>query len=114
MPKALQQQSRELVSLLINYFEQEKNNGGPLLSLNCVRERVCQALQISMTTVSGISAAAKRNEVLSGPSKHRQRQQPVRSIDTFTSTAIRNAVYKMYQESKFNLLKEFIYTYFRL
>ncbi|KAK4886509.1 hypothetical protein RN001_002780 [Aquatica leii] len=55
-----------------------------------------------MTTVSGISAAAKRNEVLAGPSKDRQRQQPVRSIDTFTSTAIRNAVYKMYQPTIVN------------
>ncbi|KAK4886919.1 hypothetical protein RN001_003190 [Aquatica leii] len=88
MINARVKQNSEVLSLLLERVNSEEQ----------MKERVCQALQISKTTVSGISSAAKRNEALAGPSKHRQRQQPIRSIDTFTSTA-RNAVYKMYQES---------------
>ena len=38
MPKHLNSRSKELVASLINYFERERDNKGPLLPLTAVRE----------------------------------------------------------------------------
>jgi hypothetical protein len=38
MPKPLSKQSQEMIAKLIRYFEQERDNRGPLLPLGAVRE----------------------------------------------------------------------------
>ncbi|CAH2006315.1 unnamed protein product [Acanthoscelides obtectus] len=52
--KTLSSQSQGLVLSLLNYFQQEKDNGGPLLPLLAVQERVAQALSISLSTITRI------------------------------------------------------------
>ncbi|KAJ8911803.1 hypothetical protein NQ315_014227 [Exocentrus adspersus] len=52
MPKPFSRQAKELISNLIDYFEAERDNGGPLIPLAAVRERVSQALlKINVSTV---------------------------------------------------------------
>lgn len=60
MPKGsvLNRQARELVIKVRDYFEAEYQNGGPLLPLSQVRERVAAALGISGPTVSKITTEA--------------------------------------------------------
>ncbi|KAF7282135.1 hypothetical protein GWI33_003124 [Rhynchophorus ferrugineus] len=42
MPKPLHSQSQKLNASVIGYFEQERNNGGPLLPVQNVREVKCR------------------------------------------------------------------------
>ncbi|KAL0829818.1 hypothetical protein ABMA28_003301 [Loxostege sticticalis] len=53
--KTLNSQSRELIIKLHNYFEREYQNGGPLIPINRVQDRVADALGISRQTVSKIN-----------------------------------------------------------
>lgn len=57
MPKGrvLKGQSRQLVLRLYDYFEKENQNGGPLIPVSQVRNRVAAALGVSLTTVSKIT-----------------------------------------------------------
>ncbi|XP_026740220.1 uncharacterized protein LOC113502754 [Trichoplusia ni] len=60
MPKKSQKtildsQSRELVIRLRDYFERERTNGGPLISIDRVVDRVAAALDIGRNTVSRIT-----------------------------------------------------------
>ncbi|CAH1970170.1 unnamed protein product [Acanthoscelides obtectus] len=70
--KTLGSQSQGLVLPLLNYFQQEKDNGGPLLPLLAVQERVAQALSISLSTITRIQRRLSSNEnVLRSPGKKR-------------------------------------------
>ncbi|XP_031338724.1 uncharacterized protein LOC116182006 [Photinus pyralis] len=64
MPKYLNSKAKELLASLIQYFEQERDNGGFLLPLGSVRERIVAALHLNISTVSRISQAFKQNEAL--------------------------------------------------
>ncbi|KAK5650056.1 hypothetical protein RI129_001085 [Pyrocoelia pectoralis] len=100
MPKHLNSTAKKLVASLINYFEKERDNGGPLLPLQAVRERVAQALNVSSSTVSAISNAVKNNELLNSPSKHRPHPKSVTDIIHLNVNSIRNAIYEMYEKSR--------------
>ncbi|CAH1108991.1 unnamed protein product [Psylliodes chrysocephalus] len=87
MPKHLNSRAKELVGYLIRYFEEERDNGGPLLSINAVRERVTAALNLNISMVNSISQALKNNHILNSPPKRRPRPKSVTEI--FNSDSIR-------------------------
>ncbi|CAH2005541.1 unnamed protein product [Acanthoscelides obtectus] len=100
--KSLSSQSQGLVLSLLNYFQQEKDNEGPLLPLSAVQERVAQALSISLSTITRIQRRLSSNDnVLRSPGKKRPRKK---SKTTDLSDAvrhnIRDTVYQMYSEKK--------------
>ncbi|CAH1953597.1 unnamed protein product [Acanthoscelides obtectus] len=100
--KTLSSQSQGLVLSLLNYSQQEKDNGGPLLPLLAVQERVAQALSISLSTITRIQRRLSSNDnVLRSPGKKRPRKK---SKTTYLSDAvrhnIRDTVYQMYSEKK--------------
>ncbi|KAK4885304.1 hypothetical protein RN001_001575 [Aquatica leii] len=59
--KTLRLQFQQFVLSLLNYFEREKKNNGPLISLSSVQERVANALGISVSTVKRIKARSALN-----------------------------------------------------
>lgn len=108
MPKrgrTLNSQCRELVIKLQAYFERESQNGGPLLPVTQVKERVSQALGISTKTVYNINnekfgASGSEENVLRTPKKKR-RQKPVTGVDSFDADAIRNHIYNYYTRHEY-------------
>lgn len=53
--RVLEKRAREFVVFLRDYFEREQQNGGPLLPLTRVVERVSDALKIGTNTVCRIT-----------------------------------------------------------
>ncbi|CAH1992313.1 unnamed protein product [Acanthoscelides obtectus] len=98
--KTVSSQSQGLVLSLLNYFQQEKDNGGPLLPLLAVQEGGLGT--ISLSTITRIQRRLSSNDnVLRSPGKKRPRKK---SKTTDLSDAvrhnIRDTVYKMYSEKK--------------
>ena len=57
----LHKTAKNLVLNLLEYFQNEKDNGGPLLSVNSVQERVASALKIGRSTIGRILQDAKND-----------------------------------------------------
>lgn len=58
MPKrgqTLKSGAHELIIKLQDYFERERQNGGPLVPVEQVQERVSQALGVSKRTITNIN-----------------------------------------------------------
>lgn len=123
MPKrtkktVLKSESREFVIRLREYFERENQNGGPLLPLEQVCNRVADALGIGRATVARISkekygesstemeAEDEEDILLSTPNKKRKRVSPVTEIDDFDAAAIRNHIYAYYARGEYPTLKK--------
>lgn len=53
--EVLTHQAREMVVNLRKYFEMERDNKGPLISMSKVMDRVSAALHISITLVKNIT-----------------------------------------------------------
>ncbi|KAF2898566.1 hypothetical protein ILUMI_07611 [Ignelater luminosus] len=87
---ALPRKAKELVASLISYFEQERDNGGPLIPVTAVRERVTNALNLSLRTVNAISQMCKSGEPLCSPKKTKRHEKPITNIDDFDQIAIHN------------------------
>lgn len=114
MPKGsvLKGQTREMVIKLRNYFEAEYQNGGPLLPLSQVRERVAAALGISAPTVTKITTEAygtsgMQENKLRTPKKKRQPRR-VTSVDNFDADAIRRHIYNYYLRKEVPTLKKLV------
>ncbi|KAF7282592.1 hypothetical protein GWI33_002313 [Rhynchophorus ferrugineus] len=100
MPKPLNSQSQELIASLFTYFTQERDNGGPFLPLNCVRERVAAALNINVCTVTKISQKVKNNIVFDSPKRKRPHAKRVTNQDHLDIGSIRNQIYEMYESKE--------------
>ncbi|XP_076275819.1 uncharacterized protein LOC143206875 [Rhynchophorus ferrugineus] len=100
MPKPLDIQSQKQIASLINYFERERENGGPLLPIKCVRERVADALHVSMGTVTKISQKVKNNITLDSPKKKRPHLKRVTNQDNLDIGSIRNTIFELYEKRK--------------
>ncbi|KAF7266544.1 hypothetical protein GWI33_020053 [Rhynchophorus ferrugineus] len=100
MPKPLNSQSQKQIASLINYFERERDNGGPLLPITCVRERVADALRVSTGTVSKISQKVKNNITLDSPKKKRSYAKRVTNQNNLDIGSIRNTIYELYEKRK--------------
>lgn len=97
----LNSQSREMVVRLRDYFERERQNGGPLLPIDNVINRVAEALNIGRSTVSRITKekfgeTGAEEKKLSTP-KSRGRKPSIPELDSFNVEAIRNHIYGYYE-----------------
>lgn len=104
--KTLNSQSRELVIKLQSYFEREYQNGGPLIPLNRVQDRVADALEISRKTVSKINKekfgpSGSEENKLHTPRKKWRKSSTMLDIDDFDSDAIRNHIYGYYTRNEY-------------
>ncbi|CAH0730341.1 unnamed protein product, partial [Brenthis ino] len=102
----LNSQTREFVIRLRNYFDREAQNGGPILPITSVVERVADALNIGQRTVRRITKkkygeTGTEENKLHTPKK-RKRAKPVVGIDSFDADAIRRHVYGYYTASERN------------
>ncbi|CAH2247619.1 uncharacterized protein LOC120626708 [Pararge aegeria] len=104
MPKKLRKtvfntETREFVARLRDYFAREQQNGGPLLPLDNVRDRVADALGIGKATVFRITkekfgeSSMEANKLSTPKKKKCNRVHPVTSPDDFDIAAIRNHIY---------------------
>lgn len=107
MPKRLRKtvlnsETREFVVRLRDYFAREQQNGGPLLPLDNVRDRVADALGIGKATVSRITkekfgeSSMEENKLSTPKKKKHNRARPVTNPDDFDMAAIRNHIYGYY------------------
>lgn len=124
MPKRAKQtvltsECRQFVIRLRDYFERECQNGGPLLPVTQVRQRVSDALGIAVSTVTQItkeiygesSSAPDQDEMLekvSTPNKKRRRNEPIVGIDDFQAAAIRTHIYGYYTRNEYPTIKKMV------
>lgn len=123
----LRGQARDLVCALREYFELERENGGPLIDVNKVVERTAAALKISTATVTRIrrekekkekvaseeeeeleSTPEPSNTVLDTPGKTRCYKKQVTDLDSFQQDAIRRHVYGYYGRKEYPTLRKLV------
>ncbi|XP_076270042.1 uncharacterized protein LOC143202414 isoform X2 [Rhynchophorus ferrugineus] len=93
MRKTIDIQGHKLIAALIGYFEKERDNGGSLLPVNSVRERVAAVLNITVGSVSNITYKMKNNN-LDSPKKNRLHTKCVTNRDI---GSIREQIYEIYK-----------------
>ena len=106
-------QAREFVVRLRDYFERERENGGTLLPVSNVLDRVADALDIGRNTVSRITrekygAHDTEENKLSTPNKKRTKKASVTDVDSFAADAIRNHIYNYYQNKELPTLLKLV------
>ncbi|CAH0559696.1 unnamed protein product [Brassicogethes aeneus] len=95
--KRLNENQQRFVRNLVNYFQRELENKGPLLPLNCIQERVANGLDISIHTVgnclrkASASAKAPAQPSISKKLKTTNSPEPIK-MET------RDVLYDMYAE----------------
>lgn len=110
--RVLNSQAREMVIKLRGYFERERMNGGPLLPVDNVVERVAKALGIGVATVSRITKekygeSSIEEHKLSTPKKRKMKLRTT-SVDDFERDAIRNHIYGYYSRSELPTLDKLV------
>lgn len=118
MPKrskkfVLNSQSREIVIRVRNYFEREAQNGGPILPVTSVLDRVADALDISKKTIIKITKeklgeTGMEDNVLHSPKK--KKRAKLTDIDNFDVDAIRSHIYKYYSRKEYPTLSNLVQT----
>ncbi|KAL1506725.1 hypothetical protein ABEB36_006032 [Hypothenemus hampei] len=99
--KRLNSQAREFVAKLLKYFSDEKDNGGPLKPMTSVKERVADALGISLRTVTTIKSCSDRSQALCTSGKSRPRlKSKTEDLRDSQKQDVRNVIYDMYAQSK--------------
>jgi transposase len=58
-PKVIHSQARTMIASVMNYFESEKNNKGPLIDVKKVLQRTADACGVSLRTVENIKAEVR-------------------------------------------------------
>ncbi|KAJ3660114.1 hypothetical protein Zmor_004584 [Zophobas morio] len=79
--KPLSSRAQDMVSNFIEYFALEKENGGPLISLNPTEQRVADALGVTRGTISKIKTQKESLGVLPSPTKSRPKRKAPRPKD---------------------------------
>lgn len=107
----LKSQAREFIYRLRVYFERERNNGGPLIPVSKVTDRVAEALNISTATVKRVTndkeaANSAGSPVVVTPGKSRKRLCRVTETDNFDENAIRRHIYAYYSRKEYPTLKK--------
>lgn len=105
--KSYRGQTREVISHVRDYFDREKANKGPLISVNKVIERTSAATKVSKNTV--LSVCKEKNIVLghgegstklSTPGKNRRYEKRVTNLDPFQQDSIRRKIYDFYKRKE--------------
>lgn len=103
-------QSRQLVYAAREFFQREKDNGGPLMDVSCVIKRTAAALGVGRNTVMRVCKERQQNidaggdGLLKTPNKNRTITARVTGLDAFQKDAIRRHVYSYYFEKKYPTL----------
>ncbi|KAJ3655656.1 hypothetical protein Zmor_014777 [Zophobas morio] len=79
--KRLRSRAQVVVSNFIEYFALEKENGGPLISLNGTERRVADALGVTRRTVSKIKIRKETLGVVLSPTKSRPNRKAPKPKD---------------------------------
>ncbi|GLV46126.1 hypothetical protein CBL_05187 [Carabus blaptoides fortunei] len=92
--KILNSQSQQYLLNVVEYFEREKENKGPLLPVQAAIERVAQAFKVGISTVNRVTRrvyeAHTSGTRVTTPRKRRPNLKQIRyTIDCFTVDAIR-------------------------
>ena len=109
-------QSREFVCSLRDYFEKEKEHGGPLISVSQVVDRTAAALSISKNTVVTIGKEKFKQSEEAGPSKletpgkKRRIEKRVTNLDAFAEDGIRRHVYEYHSRKEYPTIKKLLVT----
>ncbi|KAF5278250.1 hypothetical protein FQR65_LT15739 [Abscondita terminalis] len=100
--EVLNSQSQMFVIKLLQYFEHEKENGGPLISVLSVQQRVSDTLSVSLRTVQNVKKKYNENPILRTPNKSRNKRKR-KTIDASheVKNRIKSSVYTMYAEKKY-------------
>lgn len=109
----LKSQTRETVIKVRDYFQKEKDNGGPLVPIEHVVKRTAAAMQISVATVVRINrekfgTSGAQENVLSTPGKHRIKVCPKTNMDSFQEDAIRRHIYAYYERKEYPTKKRLL------
>ncbi|KAJ8942070.1 hypothetical protein NQ318_004095 [Aromia moschata] len=107
--KRLNSQAREIVAKLLNYFMAEKENLGPLISVNAVQQRVADALGISLRTVCSIKTSPKIPEASTNIKYKPRLKSKTDDLPEGHKVEVRNVIYNIYAEKKhvtLRILKE--------
>lgn len=96
--QVLLSQTREILGRVIQYFEQEKQNKGPLLGVSQVLEKGAQALGLGLSTIKRIKKethleATRQKPKFSTPGK--KRPDKSMKLDNFDADAIRRHIYAL-------------------
>ncbi|XP_076260136.1 uncharacterized protein LOC143196357 [Rhynchophorus ferrugineus] len=92
-----------ILALYFDKFEvgrtrKERDNGGLLLPVNSVNERVATVLNITVGTVNNIAYQMKNN-TLDSPKKTRLHTKWVTNLDYLDIGSIRDQIYEMYKNN---------------
>ncbi|XP_063909933.1 uncharacterized protein LOC135127423 [Zophobas morio] len=101
--KPLRSHAQDMVFNFKEYFALDKENGGPLISLNAIKQRVADALGETRQTVSKIETRKERLGVLPSPTKSRPNRKPpkTRDLPKPIKMEIRSTIYDMCKNSRF-------------
>lgn len=118
MPKrskkfVLNSQSRELIIRVRDFFEREAQNGGPILPVTSVLDRVADALDISKKTIIKITKeklgeTGIEDNVLYSPNKRKRAK--LTDVDNFDVDAIRRHIYNYYLRKEYPTLSNLVQT----
>ncbi|KAJ8953374.1 hypothetical protein NQ318_023491 [Aromia moschata] len=100
--KRLNSQAREIVAKLLNYFMAEKENLGPLISVNAVQQRVADALGISLRTVCSIKTSPKIPEASTNIKYKPLLKSKTDDLPEGHKVEVRNVIYNMYAENSWS------------
>lgn len=106
--RVLKSQSREMICAVREYFEKEKANGGPLISVNKVLERTAAACEVGKTLI--VNVGKEKSNIQSDfteedakfltPGKKRKIDKRVTKLDSFQNDAIRQHIYNYYRRKE--------------
>lgn len=107
----LSAESRRLVLNALNYFENERRNGGPVESVMAVQKRTAECLKISERTVKRVVSMSKNCELEKTHTKNRRHRKST-DVPNAVKIEVRNVIYGMYKDKKHitlnSLLKEIV------
>ena len=81
--KSMNSQAREIILRVLEYFQKEKENKGPLVSVEKVRVRVAAACGISEKSIQRIVKQKEEDGIVSTPGKKRPRLDIVNKMDNY-------------------------------
>ncbi|KAK4882063.1 hypothetical protein RN001_005382 [Aquatica leii] len=84
----------ELIHNLVDYFNQEKQNNGPLIPLTAVHARVSDALKIDTKTIS--NALRHQNQDENKENEPQRKSLKTKDMDERQKSEIRTTIYNMY------------------
>ncbi|KAK4875951.1 hypothetical protein RN001_012373 [Aquatica leii] len=85
----------ELIHNLVDYFNQEKQNNGPLIPLTAVHARVSDALKIDTKTISN-ALRRHQNQDENKENEPQQKSLKTKDMDERQKSEIRTTIYNMY------------------